>query len=85
MLAYGIPANLVDDHLAMGESQAIKYVKRFAVSIVRVFRKEYLREPNAQDTARLLEYNKSRGFLDMLGSIDCMYWSWKNCHATWHR
>mgnify|MGYP005832269567 CR=1 FL=1 len=23
MLAYGIPADLVDDHLAMGESQAI--------------------------------------------------------------
>jgi hypothetical protein len=24
MLAYGIPADLVDDHLAMGESQAIR-------------------------------------------------------------
>jgi hypothetical protein len=37
MLAYGIPMDLVDDHLAMGESQAIKYVKPFAVAIVRVF------------------------------------------------
>ena len=26
MLAYGIPADLVDDHLAMGESQAIKLI-----------------------------------------------------------
>ena len=75
MMAYGIPADLVDDHLAMGESQAIKCVKRFAVTVVRVFGEEYLRAPNAQDTTRLLEFNKARGFPGMLGSIDCMHWS----------
>ena len=37
MLAYGIPADLVDDHLAMGESTAIKCIKRFVVAIVQVF------------------------------------------------
>uniref|UniRef100_A0A453CWJ5 Uncharacterized protein n=1 Tax=Aegilops tauschii subsp. strangulata TaxID=200361 RepID=A0A453CWJ5_AEGTS len=84
MLAYGIPADLVDDHLAMGENQAIMCVKRFAVGIVQVFGPEYLRAPNAEDTARLLEMNKARGFLDMLGSIDCMNWSWKNCPKAWH-
>ena len=84
IMAYGIPADLVDDHLAMGESQAIKCVKRFAVAVVRVFGEKYLRSPNAQDTARLLEYNKNRGFPGMLGSIDCMHWKWKNCPAAWH-
>jgi hypothetical protein len=59
----------------MGESQAIKCVKRFAIAIVRVFNEEYLRTPNAQDTARLLEFKKNRGFPGMLGSIDCMHWS----------
>ena len=68
----------------MGESQAIKCVKRFAVGIVQVFGPEYLRAPNAQDIARLLEYNKARRFPVMLGSIDCMHWSWKNCPAAWH-
>ena len=48
MLAYGIPADLVDDHLAMGESQAIMCVKRFAVGIVQMFGQEYLRSPNAK-------------------------------------
>jgi hypothetical protein len=84
MLAYGIPADLIDDHLAMGESTSILCVKRFAVVIVNVFGSTYLRAPNAQDTARLLEFNANRGFSGMLGSIDCMHWSWKNCPAAWH-
>ena len=84
MLAYGIPADLVDDHLAMGESQAIMCVKRFAVGIVQVFGEEYLRSPTAEDAARLLAMNKARGFPGMLGSIDCMHWSWKNCPKAWH-
>ena len=84
MLAYGISADLVDDHLAMGESQAIMCVKRFAVGIVQVFGQEYLRSPNVEDAARLLEMNKACSFPSMLGSIDCMHWSWKNCPKAWH-
>jgi hypothetical protein len=81
MLEYGIPTDLVYDHLDMGESQAIKCVKQFAVAIVQVFGEEYLRAPNVQDMARLLEFNKN-GFPGMLGSIDCMHWSGKNCPAA---
>jgi hypothetical protein len=66
MLAYGILADLVDDHLATGESQAIKCVKWFATAIVRVFGDEQLRTPNAQGMARILEFNKNRGFLGIL-------------------
>ena len=84
MLAYGIPADLVDDHLAMDESQAIMCVKCFAVGIMQVFGAKYLRAPSAEDTAILLEINKARGFSGMLGSIDCMHWSWKNYPAAWH-
>jgi hypothetical protein len=35
MLAYGIPTDLVDDHLAMSDIQAIKCAKCFLISIVR--------------------------------------------------
>jgi hypothetical protein len=84
MLAYGIPADLIDVHLAMGESTSISCVKRFALAIVNVFGSTYLRAPNAEDTTRLLEFNADRRFLGMLGSIDCTHWSWKNCPAAWH-
>ncbi|XP_071683310.1 uncharacterized protein [Lolium perenne] len=47
LLAYGIPADLVDDHLAMGESTSILCVKRFVVAIVNVFGSTYLSAPNA--------------------------------------
>jgi hypothetical protein len=53
MVAYGIPEDLVDDHLAMGESQAIECVKCFVVAIVRMFGTNYLRAPNPEHTARL--------------------------------
>jgi hypothetical protein len=45
MMVYGIPTDLVNDHLAMSESQSIKYVKRFAVLMVEVFGPEFLRAP----------------------------------------
>jgi hypothetical protein len=71
-MAYGIPVDLVDDNLAMGKSQAINCVKRFALVVVKVFGAEYLRAPNAQDRPRLLEINVACGFPGTLGSIDCM-------------
>jgi hypothetical protein len=66
MLAYGIPADLVDDNLAMGDSRAIMCVKSFAVAIVHVFGSTNLRAPNVEDTSRLLEFTRNQGFPGML-------------------
>ncbi|XP_073367922.1 uncharacterized protein [Aegilops tauschii subsp. strangulata] len=62
MMAYGVPANYIDDNLAMVESTSIFYVKQFTKTMVEVFGAEYLRAPDAQDTQRLLKMNKARGF-----------------------
>ena len=64
MIVFGL---LVDDHLAMGESQAIMCVKRFAVGIVQVFSLGYSRAPNVEDVTRLLEMNKK-----LAGSQVCL-------------
>lgn len=37
MMPYGIPAGLIDDHLAMSESTFIHCVKKFAMAVVVVF------------------------------------------------
>lgn len=70
MMAYGVPADYIDDNLAMAGSTSIFYVKQFVKTMVEVFGPHYLRAPNAQDTRRLFKMNKTRGFSGMLGSID---------------
>ena len=48
-----------------------------------MFGPEYLREPTAEDTTRLLAMNARRGFPGVHGSIDWMHWEWKNCPSSW--
>ena len=73
MLAYGIPADAMDEKNRIAESSIIESLKRFVKAIVEVFEDEYLRSPNDNDTARLLALGEERGFPGMLGSIDCMH------------
>lgn len=83
-LCYGVSADTVDEYLRLGESTALKSMKKFCAAVVEVFGEEYLRRPNEEDTERLLEENKKRGFPGMLGSLDCMHWTWKNCPTAYH-
>jgi hypothetical protein len=59
-------------------------LRRFVAAVVEIFGLEYMREPNEQDTPRLLEIGASRGFPGTVGSIDCMHWPWKNCPSAHH-
>jgi hypothetical protein len=79
MLAYGSPADFLDDYVRMGESTIIECLTHFVEPIVNVFGEEYLRPPNAQDIERLMAINSARGFPEMYGSIDCMHWKWDKC------
>ena len=83
VIAYGVPADYADEYLRIGEDTTIESVRRFAKVIIRVFGPEYLRAPNEDDTKKLMASNERRGWPGMLGSIDCMHWTWKNCPKAW--
>ena len=82
-LAYGVPADSLDDYLRMFETTAVEATFRFCKALVAVFGPVYQRSPNEADTSRLLAQGEARGFPGMLGSIDCMHWTWKNCPFAW--
>lgn len=83
MLAYRVSGDLIDEYARMSESTCLEFMYRFCKTVIAMFGPEYLREPNATDTTRLLAKNAIRGFLGMLGSIDCMHREWKNYHSAW--
>ncbi|XP_065882256.1 uncharacterized protein [Euphorbia lathyris] len=62
ILAYGVPADATDEYIKIGESTANESVKRSYRVIVEIFSDQYLREPNANDIARLLHIGEQRGF-----------------------
>jgi hypothetical protein len=74
MIPYGVSADVAYDYVRVGESIALKCLRRFVVAVVKVFGPQCLRLPNEQDTTKLLTIGASRGFPGMLGSIDCMHW-----------
>ncbi|XP_039135520.1 uncharacterized protein LOC120272808 [Dioscorea cayenensis subsp. rotundata] len=54
------------------------------ICIIKIFAARYLRRSNNDDVGRLLQLHSERhGFPDMLGSIDCIHWHWKNCPVSW--
>ncbi|XP_062027734.1 uncharacterized protein LOC133743714 [Rosa rugosa] len=83
MLAYGAGANQCAEITRMGDSTALKSLKRFCRAIEGIYTSYYLRSPTPEDLHRLLKKARRRGFPGMLGSIDCMHWQWKNCPTAW--
>lgn len=83
VLSYGCSADSLDENLEISETVILKCVKRFCKAVIEVFGEEYLRAPTEEDIETLLEENAARGFPGMVGSIDCMKWSWKNCPTAW--
>nr|XP_027075763.1 uncharacterized protein LOC113699589 [Coffea arabica] len=83
-LAYGAPADQLDEYIRMGECTAIECLSQFCRCVIDIYGAQYLRRPNTNDVERLLQLHSERhGFPGMLGSIDCMRWQWKNCLVAW--
>ncbi|XP_024317268.1 uncharacterized protein LOC100842771 [Brachypodium distachyon] len=69
MLAYGVPADNVDDVMSLAESTMNEAFKHFVRAVVEIFGEQYLRAPTVDDTKRLFVMNKARGFPSMLGCV----------------
>ncbi|XP_028105900.1 uncharacterized protein LOC114304951 [Camellia sinensis] len=82
ILQYGVLADAVDKYIRIGESTTIATLNFFTRSIVATYEAVYLRSPNEVDVARLLQEREQRGFLGMLGSLDCMHWCWDKCPSA---
>ncbi|XP_068329916.1 uncharacterized protein [Pyrus communis] len=83
MLAYGVSADQVDKIKRMEKSIILESLMRFCRAIESIYTAEYLRKPTDMDLQRLLNKAEIRGFPGMIGSINCMHWTWKNCPSAW--
>uniref|UniRef100_A0A0D3CC35 DDE Tnp4 domain-containing protein n=1 Tax=Brassica oleracea var. oleracea TaxID=109376 RepID=A0A0D3CC35_BRAOL len=83
VLAYGSVADTVDEYLRLDSTTTRSCLEHFVEGIINLFGEEYLRRPTPDDLKRLLDIGEHRGFPEMIGSIDCMHWEWKNCPTAW--
>ncbi|XP_058755868.1 uncharacterized protein LOC131629060 [Vicia villosa] len=83
MLAYGVAADAVDEYIKIGGTTTLECLRRFCKGIIRLYEQVYLIAPTQDDLQRILHVSEMRGFLGMIGSIDCMHWEWKNCPKSW--
>lgn len=84
LLAYGGPADQLDEYMQMGETTALECLSNFCQCVIEIYGRVYLRRPNATDIQRLLQMREQRHvFPSMLGSLDCMHWAWKKCPVAW--
>ncbi|GJR32814.1 hypothetical protein Tco_1109046 [Tanacetum coccineum] len=84
-LAYGNAPDAFDEYLQTGEHTAHDCLDNFNMCIIDLYMSKYLRKPTLADVEKIYNSHENiHGFSDMLGSIDCMHWEWKNYPRSWH-
>ena len=75
MLTYGLPADVCNEYVCIGETSALVAMRRWVKAICGCFGGPYLREPTLSDLKRQVEINTTRKFPGMFESLDCMHWT----------
>lgn len=77
--------DMVDEYIRMGELMSLECLEQFASGVVELFKDEFLRPPNQEETKILLRRRDVLVFPEILESIYFSQWSWKNCSTAYHR
>ncbi|XP_051127825.1 uncharacterized protein LOC127249173 [Andrographis paniculata] len=83
VFGYGCCFDSVDEVIKIGGSSVRGATMEFCETIIRVYKKQYLRDPTPDDISRILIENKAHVFSEMIGSFDCMHWRWDAYPIAW--
>ncbi|KAF8389925.1 hypothetical protein HHK36_024444 [Tetracentron sinense] len=72
ILAYGLSADHCDEYLKIGKSIVIESLKHFCEAIIALYEGQYLRSPNEQDIACLLQEGEERGFVGSHNDVNVL-------------
>lgn len=78
-IAYGSPADSLDEYCALGESTTMRALKELCSSTVACFASEWLRGPNESELRDIESQSRRVGFAGCIGALDCAGWDWSAC------
>jgi len=84
VLAYGLPADEVDEYARLSDSTINETVHRFTRFVVEKYEPVYLREPTRADLQRIMDDYADAGFPGCMGCVDCSHWVWRMCPVAFH-
>ncbi|GKA11250.1 RNA-directed DNA polymerase, eukaryota [Tanacetum coccineum] len=84
-LEYGTTPDAFDEYLQIAKRCSRECLDNFTKCIYILYVEEYLRKPSLEDIEKTYALHEEKhGLPEMLGSIDCIHWDWKNCPMALH-
>eukprot|EP00968_Pinguiococcus_pyrenoidosus_P026774 scaffold7331_cov316-Pinguiococcus_pyrenoidosus.AAC.1 len=85
MLGHGGAPAAYSHYYQMSDTLARDSMKRFARSVINVFKDEFLRPMTNADAERVAAAHQEKfGIGGYLGGIDCTHLKWDRCPNAWH-
>ena len=85
-IAFGVAPHAFSDYFQVSIPMARECHRQFLATIKLLYADEYLRLPDKQDLRNVLSLHQSvHGVPGMVGSLDCMQTTWKNCPVAWQQ